>query len=246
MKHPWKQAAALLMAGMLCAASAETLAEETVDVLLNTGTTQAFTADAVPEEDLNTLLEAGLSATSAINQQPWYFVVVTNQEVMSQIADASAMGAPDAAPAEDAQSTEDAQSAEDDAGETQALSEDAADAGAPAESASAKAALGDSPVAIIIYMDSSTASPNPDFDCGLACQNMVVAASALGYGTKIVSSPTMALNGEDHDALCEQLGVDTSLNAVAVLLLGVPDTEVDGYAGASQRSLLEEKVSFVE
>ena len=106
--------------------------------------------------------------------------------------------------------------------------------------------MGDSPAAIIIYMNENTSSPNASFDCGLACQNMVIAATALGYGTKIISSPTMTLNGANHDALCEKLGVDPALTAVAVLLVGVTDATVDGATGASVRSTLDEKVSFIK
>ena len=115
-----------------------------------------------------------------------------------------------------------------------------------ASGGSARAALGDSPVAIVIYMDESTSSPNPDFDCGLACENMFIAAKALGYGAKIISSPTMQLNGSDHDALCERLGVDTSYTAVAVLLIGREAESADGVSGASDRSALDDKVSFVD
>ena len=109
----------------------------------------------------------------------------------------------------------------------------------------AKAALGDSPVAVIVYMNESTSSPNPSFDCGLACENMFIAAKALGYGAKIISSPTMQLNGENHDALCEKLGVDRSYTAVAVLLIGHESEEVDGASGASARDSMEGKVSIV-
>ena len=65
---------------------------------------------------------------------------------------------------------------------------------ASAENAYGETELGEAPVAIIVYMDETTSSTNPSFDCGLACQNMVVAASALGYGAKIVAYPTDALN----------------------------------------------------
>lgn len=56
----------------------------------------------------------------------------------------------------------------------------------------------------------------------------------------------MTLNGTEHDALCEKLGVDPALNAVAVLLLGKADTAADATSGASVRSTIEEKVSFVD
>ena len=118
--------------------------------------------------------------------------------------------------------------------------------GAPAPmGGGAKAALGDSPLAILIYMNENTSSPNPAFDCGLAAQNMYIAAVSLGYGAKIISSPTMTLNGADHDQICEKLGIDTSLTAVAVLLVGKPDSSVDGVTGATTRSGLEEKASII-
>ena len=217
----------------LCTAAMSVSAETTLDTILSSGTTQAFKTDAVPEDDLNLILEAGLSASSAINQQPWYFAAITNQEVMNEIASGISMGG---APGAD---FADAPEAGDEADMPEEMPEMPVSSGA-------KAALGDSPVAIVIYMDESTSSPNASFDCGLAAQNMVIAANGLGYGTKIVSSTTMALNGEQHDAFCEKLGVDPSYQAVAVLLIGAVDTEVDGASGASTRSVIDEKVSFTE
>ena len=74
---------------------------------------------------------------------------------------------------------------------------------------------------------------------------MVIAASSLGYGVKIVSSPTMSLNGDKHDEICEKLGVDTSLKAVAVLLIGKADEAVDGVSSASVREELENKTTII-
>ena len=55
----------------------------------------------------------------------------------------------------------------------------------------------------------------------------------------------MVLNGDDHDALCEKLGVDAAYQAVAVLLIGQADQQADAQSGASTRNTIEEKVSFV-
>ena len=197
--------------------------ENPVETILSIGTTQAFTEDAVSEDDLNLIVQASLSTASAINQQPWYFVVITNSDVMTEIAQ-SAKPSGTGSPSADVQGG--------------AMS-------APASTGASKAGLGDSPAAIIVYMNEDTASPNASFDCGLACQNMVLAAASLGYGTKIVSSPTMVLNGDDHDALCEKLGVDAAYQAVAVLLIGQADQQADAQIGASTRNTIEEKVSFV-
>ena len=220
-----------------------------IDTILNVGTTQAFVDDAVPVDDLKTILQAGLSAASAINQQPWYFVAVTNQELMSEIT-GSGTGTVPSVPSTESDNSSFAPSEGGSAGEGFAPSEGNSfgpSEGGPAMPTSAggaKAGLGDSPAAIIIYRNDGTSSPNADFDCGLATQNMVIAAASLGYGVKIVSSPTMTLNGADHDALCEKMGIDQSLEAVAVLLIGHADT--DAVSGATARETLETRTVIIE
>lgn len=223
-----KKMLALISLLLVCSLSLACAEGAALQVIMNVGTTQAFTDEAIPDEDIEAIVQAGLAAASAINQQPWHFAVITNAEVMAEIAGGSAMPA-GFAPAAD--------------GDEAASS--GASSSAPAASASVKAALGDSPVAIVLYMNEGTASPNASFDCGLACQNMVIAASSLGYGAKIVSSPTITLNGENHDALCEKLGVDPAYQAVAVLLIGHANT-ADTSTSASVRSTMAEKVSFVK
>lgn len=257
MKNIKKPISLLLSLSLLGVLPASVCAQEAISVIMSTGTTQAFASEPIDEADLTTILEAGLAASSAINSQPWYFAVITNSDVMEEITASLNMGgAPQAHPEGELPADSDALSVEEAPAvpEGETPPETPADAEMPTEgeapvmpaSGSAKAGLGDSPVAIVIYMDENSASPNASFDCGLACQNMVIAAASLGYGTKIISSPTMALNGENHDALCEALGVDSSLTAAAVLLIGYADTEADVSSSASTRSLLEEKASFIQ
>ena len=246
-----KKIVALLIALVMCMSAVSVLAEDAVQAMIQARTTQAFTADAVAEADLSLILQAGLAATSAINQQPWFFAVVTDQDVMAQLNGGTGAAPAGMTPpaADDAASSGAPAGVPDDGASSGASSGAPADGGSsgmpaggmPASTGAAKAGLGDSPVAIVIYMNPATASPDPNFDCGLACQNMVVAANALGYGTKIISAPTMTLNGAQHDALCELLGVDKAYTAVAVLLIGKAD--VDAASSASVRSTVEEKVS---
>ena len=237
--------------------TAKSSSESVLDIILSTGTTQAFTADAVPEEDLTKILQAGLSAASAINQQPWYFAAVTNPELLKELsgsevpADGSAspdtaspgeFGPSEGVPAGDFGGSE--------GGPAGGMPDgfepsEGGSSGAPAGGSGAKAGLGDSPAAIIIYRSGESKSPNADFDCGLAAQNMVIAASSLGYGVKIISSPTGTLNGTEHDAICEKLGVDPSMQAVAVLLIGTADETADAVSGASTRDSLETKTTIV-
>ena len=170
-----------------------------LSMLRSIATTQAFTDVAVERQDLEQIVQAGLSTASAINQQPWYFAVLTKQEIMTEIGGNGMNG---------------------------------------------MATLGSSPAAIVVYKITDTKSPNPDFDCGLACQNMVIAANALGYQTKIVSAPTMTLNGDRHDEICELLQVDTAYTAEAVLLIGYADT--DATSSATTREDASVKVSYID
>ena len=234
----------LLLSACGTPAAAPAEAEPTasaVDTIMTVGTTQAFSDEAVPAEDIQTILRAGLAAESAINQQPWFFAAVTDQDVLAEIS--ASGGLPGGAGMPSAPKDGD-MPAPTRGGEMPAAPQGGAPA-APSASGGAKAALGDSPLAIIVYKDESTSSPNPDFDCGLAVQNMYIAAASLGYGAKIISSPTMTLNGENHDQICEKLGVDPSMTAVAVLLIGKPDASVDAVSSASTRADLDEKASII-
>lgn len=197
-----------LLAATACAAAPQSgaAAQSVTDVILSTGTTNAFTQEAVPEKDLKLILQAGIQTASAQNKQPWYFVALTNHDMMEEIAA--------------------------DGPDFSSLKE-----------GTVKALFGDSPVAILVYNASESVSVAEGFDCGLATQNMVIAASSLGYGTKVIGMPTLALNGENHDAWCERLGVDASMQCCAVILLGRIDT--DAVSTATTRMRFEEKVSII-
>jgi len=247
-----KRMTGILLALLLLLASVAN-ADSAVDVILNTGTTQAFTDEAVPAADLETILRAGLSTESAINQQPWFFVAVTNRDLMKELAGsgmgsmrpAGAEGRPEGAPEGFSGGAPEGAPEGFPGGAPEGAPSGDRPA-APPTGSGAKASLGDSPAAIIIYKNGSSKSPDASFDCGLATQNMVIAASSLGYGVKIVSSPTMSLNGDNHDALCEKLGVDPSMQAVAVLLIGKADSSTDATGSATTRDSLETKTNIIE
>lgn len=104
-----------------------------------------------------------------------------------------------------------------------------------------KAQFADAPAIIAIASSSSS------FSLGLACQNMVVAASALGYGTKIVMSGTAQLN-EDHNRAL--LKIPNDMKVVAIVYVGMEDVSIskgtDGVTGASTRQSLEKVSNIVQ
>ena len=115
--------------------------------------------------------------------------------------------------------------------------------GAPGGSMS-KAGIADAPLVIVVSCKSGS-----ELDAGLACQNMSATAQLLGYGTKIITSPTMALNGTNQDTYRELLGIPEGYSAAAILLIGYEDTSVDtsadGYTGATGRNAAEDMVTYI-
>lgn len=115
---------------------------------------------------------------------------------------------------------------------------------APGGGSMNKAGVADAPLVIVISCKSGS-----ELDAGLACQNMSGVAQLLGYGTKIVTSATMALNGSNQDSFRDLLGIPEGYSAAAVLLIGHEDTTVDesadGYTGATARNDASDLVTYV-
>ncbi|MDH6356344.1 nitroreductase family protein [Parabacteroides sp. PF5-9] len=114
--------------------------------------------------------------------------------------------------------------------------------GAPASAAFPKAGFKNAPAAIAI-----ACTENNDFSAGLATQNMIVAATALGYGTKIVRGGADILNSEENRAL---LQVPAQMKTIMILIIGQVDPSIDvtadGATGPSPRKSLEEVATIVK
>ena len=263
---------AMALALAACSQTAVAAPADGVAVVKDIATTQYFTDEAVSEADVETIVQAGINAPSAMNGQPWHFSVITDTEVMQKIADGMGGGMPmggtppsgfegkpegmpegmpenmpegmpenmpEGMPEEMPGNRENFPPAGEGfpAGEMPAMPA----GGAGGQS---KAGITDAPLVIVI-----SCKPGSELDAGLACQNMSVAAQLLGYGSKIISSPTMALNGAEQDAYRELLGIPQEYSAAAILLIGREDTSVDasvdGYTGATTRNPAEELVTYI-
>ncbi|ROL58405.1 nitroreductase family protein [Bacteroidetes/Chlorobi group bacterium Naka2016] len=60
---------------------------EALEAIFNRKSVRHFTGEDVPMEKIEILLRAGMSAPSAVNMQPWEFVVITNKETLLAMAD---------------------------------------------------------------------------------------------------------------------------------------------------------------
>ena len=60
-------------------------AQPALDVIMTRTSIRNFTGDPVSREQLETILKAGMAAPTAMNGQPWRFVVVTDKEKIASV-----------------------------------------------------------------------------------------------------------------------------------------------------------------
>jgi nitroreductase len=94
-------------------------------------------------------------------------------------------------------------------------------------------------VLIIVSGAEGQNGSTPDFDCGLAAENMFIAAHGLGLGARIYGSPAAGINSKR-----EIFQVPAGYKAVVVLRIGNVDKSVDASSGATPRKSQEEMVNF--
>lgn len=245
----------------------DTSTADAVSLVSNIPTTQYFLSTVPSDEDIQTILTAGINAPSAMNGQPWHFSAITDPDVMKQIADgmgggfgggmppsgAAMPGGPGQGKEFPSEGMELPKGAERPDGmelpeemeSPEGMTPPAGGIPAGGSGGLSKAGMTDAPLAIVV-----SCREGSELDAGLACQNMSVTAQLLGYGSKIISSPTMALNGEKQAEFKELLGIPEDQSAVAVLLIGYEDTSVDetvdGYTSATVRNPVAEMITYVK
>lgn len=59
---------------------------EVIDTILSRRSIRKYTEEPVSDEDIRTILDAGRWAPSGLNNQPWKFIVIRNNETMQELA----------------------------------------------------------------------------------------------------------------------------------------------------------------
>ena len=75
--------AILLISGCNC--KPQECPPSALDVIMSRTSIRNFTGDPVSKEQLETLLKAGMAAPTAMNVQPWRFVVVTDKDKIAEV-----------------------------------------------------------------------------------------------------------------------------------------------------------------
>jgi nitroreductase len=60
-----------------------------LDCIMTRKSVRSYTDQPVEDEKIEKILRAGMAAPSAVNKQPWKFVVIKNREVLNKLAEAN-------------------------------------------------------------------------------------------------------------------------------------------------------------
>jgi len=95
---------------------------------------------------------------------------------------------------------------------------------------------------VLILVSGQESRATVDYDCGLATENMALAAISLGLGQRIYTGPIANINAN----MKQTLQISDGYKAVAVLRVGNIEKNVDAVSAASPRKNYEEVVTFLK
>ncbi|HII06142.1 MAG TPA: nitroreductase family protein [Methanotrichaceae archaeon] len=152
--------------------------------------------DEVPDEVILDLIKAGIRAPSAINEQPWRFVIVKNRDIIAEYSSRAKE-----------LSLEQFQGS--DHPEVQGLIRMVSN---PKFNI-----FYDAPVLVMIF--SRPDALVPEIDCALAAENMMLSAWSLGIGSCWIGL-AVPLGGDEY--FLKEVGVPEGYKLVAPLIFGYP------------------------
>ena len=169
------------------------------DVVLRQRACRDFASDPVPDEDVARMLEAAVHAPSAENAQPWVFVVVRDADRRRRITELTRRlwdgGAGD-------------------------HSRPRLAAGLFAEvDGAVRSGFGGAPVLVVVAGDGRDPTTRATLGASVfpAVQNLLLAATALGYGSALTTLPTVAAA-----ELRDVVELPEGLEPMAVVPIGFP------------------------
>ena len=95
---------------------------------------------------------------------------------------------------------------------------------------------------VLILVSGLESRSTVDYDCGLATENMAVAAISLGLGQRIYTGPIANINS----TMKQTLQISNGYKAVAVLRVGNIEKNIDAVSAASPRNNYEDVVTFLK
>lgn len=177
-----------------------------------------FTKDPVPEHLIRRILEAGRHAPSTGNCQPWRFVVITDKELLDEIAGRIQPLAAMASAAYRTDEMLDMLVAQYEMEPQPGMFDPRVQGGIQAVGEGILPVFLDTPTLIILLGDERAIS-GPEINIGICGQNMTLVANSLGLGACWVGFVSLLNMIED---LKQRLGIEPPYKVIASLAVGYP------------------------
>lgn len=156
---------------------------------------RAYKDTPITSQQLDALLAACQQAPSAINKQPWHITVVRNAQVLADINAATREGM-----------------MKKEAGQRSPRFED-----------DAFNVFYHAPT--VLFLSADPQWRYSAMDCGIAVQNIALAAQSMGLGSVILGLPREAFVGEHAQELSQRLGFLPGEEFMIAIAIGVPDDD---------------------
>lgn len=185
------------------------LKNETLRLISARRSHRAYQATQLTEEQLETLLAAGVQAPSAVNRQPWHFTVVQNRAFFDQMN-----------------------------GEIRAavMRRDQTQR-SPRFEDKAFDVFYHAPT--VIFLSAPQDAYWAPVDCGIAVQNIVLAAESLNLGTVILGMPRDAFSGARAAEFSRRLLFPEGYRFIIAVAVGIPSDDKAAHPVGA------DKISFV-
>lgn len=153
---------------------------------------RAYTGEQISREHLDILLSAALDSPSARNSQPWHFTVVQKQELIEKINRLA----------------------------VEQMKKDADEAALARLNQPGYTIFHGAPTVIFLSADSQ--GHYAALDCGIAVQNIALAAHSLHLGSVILGMPRSAFEGPEKEALEKELDFPEGSSFQIAIAVGHP------------------------
>ena len=163
---------------------------ETLKIMRERRSTRGFQSEQIKDDELQDILGAGIYAPSASNQQPWYFTVVQNKDLIDRLSDSF---------------KELARKSDSDYLKKVGNNENFH-------------VFYNSPTVIFISGDKQNSSAA--VDCAAALENMLIAAESLKIGSCWVGFIAFLLNNEEGKGFMKELGIPEGYREIHSVALG--------------------------
>lgn len=168
---------------------------ETLKVIASRRSVRCYKPEQITDEEIHQIIDAAINAPSARNQQKWHFTVIQDKSVIDRMAEVFRANARNSGDPRTAELL-----------------------GSPDYHVFHHA-----PTVILVSCDSEAMFV--EMDCGIAVENICLAAESLGIGSCIIGLSRFIVESEEGRDLLQGLGMPEGYGHICTVSLGYPDGE---------------------